>query len=118
MQLKPNYTEVHYNLGILLQQTGRSQEAIAHYREALRLQPGLWPVWNNLAWILATAADPSNRDGKQAVQLAEQACALTGQREPLVLGTLAAAYAEAGRFAEALANTSLEKLAIKSWQEY
>ena len=95
--------EVHAKIGELLAARGRIQEAIAHYREALRLQPGLWPVLNNLAWILATDPDPANRDGRAAVQFAEQACVLTGQREAGVVGTLAAAYAEAGRFPEAVA---------------
>jgi hypothetical protein len=36
------------------------------------------------------------------VRLAEAACRLTGQREPLFIGTLAAAYAETGRFADAV----------------
>jgi tetratricopeptide (TPR) repeat protein len=94
--------KVHAEMAELLAEQSRSQEAIAHYREALRLQPGLWPVLNNLAWILATDPNPANRDGKAAAQLAEQAGVITGQREALVAGTLAAAYAEAGRFAEAV----------------
>jgi tetratricopeptide (TPR) repeat protein len=93
---------VHSQVAELLAKLGRSQEAIAHYREALRLQPKLWPALNNLAWILATDPDPANRDGQVAVQLAEQASALTSGREPRVLGTLAAAYAEAGRFPKAV----------------
>jgi protein O-mannosyl-transferase len=94
--------EIHAALAGLFEQRGQIQQAIEHYREALQLPPVLWTVRNNLAWILATTPDPAKRDGKEAVQLAEQACALTGQREPMVLGTLAAAYAEAGRFAEAV----------------
>jgi protein O-mannosyl-transferase len=95
--------QVHAEMAGLLADHGRSQEAILHYREALRLQPTLWPALNNLAWILATAADPASRNGQEAVQLAEQACAQTGHGEAMLLGTLAAAYAEAGRFPEAVA---------------
>ena len=95
--------EVHAAMAGLLTERGQIPEAIAHYREALRLQPALWPVLNNLAWILATTADPANRNGQEAVHLAEQACTLTGQREAKLLGTLAAAYAVAGRFPEAVA---------------
>jgi tetratricopeptide (TPR) repeat protein len=94
---------VHAKMAELLAARGRSREAIAHYREAVRLQPGLWTVLNNLAWILATDRDPANRDGLAAVQLAEQACVITGKREAGVVSTLAAAYAEAGRFDEAVA---------------
>ena len=58
---------------------------------------------NNLAWILAASADPQVRNGPEAVLLAERACKLTDYKKPLLVGTLAAAYAEAGRFPEAVA---------------
>jgi tetratricopeptide (TPR) repeat protein len=108
--------KVHAEMAELLAEQGRSQEAIAHYREALRLQPGLWPVLNNLAWILATDPNSRNRAGKAAAQLAEEACVITGQREAVVVGTLAAAYAEAGRFAEAA--TTAEKAALLAEQAH
>ena len=92
----------HAAVAEILMDRGRTREAIAHCREALRLEPALWPVLNNLAWILATDPAPANRDGKEAVQLAEQACRLTGQGVAGTVGTLAAAYAEAGRFREAI----------------
>jgi len=57
---------------------------------------------NNLAWLRATLADDTLRNGPEAVECAERACKLTGFKEPIFLGTLAAAYAEAGRFKEAV----------------
>jgi hypothetical protein len=57
---------------------------------------------NNFAWILATERDAKLRNGAQAVDLAERACALNGWKTPLLMGTLAAAYAEAGRFDDAV----------------
>lgn len=57
---------------------------------------------NNLARILATADKPEMRDGQEAVRLAAKAVELTDRREPTVIGTLAAAYAEAGQFANAV----------------
>jgi len=54
------------------------------------------------AWVLATSADAAQRNGKLAVQLAEDACVQTHYQEPVMVGTLAAAYAEAGRFDEAV----------------
>jgi len=99
---KPD-AEVHMAAAELHMKRGRGGEAIAHYRAALQMQPRLWPVLNNLAWVLASDPNPANRDGKEAVRLAEQACALAGPREALVVATLAAAYAEAGRFPEAVA---------------
>ena len=90
-----------------LGQSGRTREAVAQYREALRLNPNLAGALNNLAWVLATSSDAELRDGAEAVRLAERACELTHYGEPLFLGTLAAAYAEAGRFPEAV--TTAEK---------
>jgi protein O-mannosyl-transferase len=69
----------------------------------LALQPDSVEALNNLAWILAANPDQEMRDGPEAVSIAERACELTQHREPVLLGTLAAAYAEAGRFAEAVA---------------
>ena len=57
---------------------------------------------NNLAWLLATCPDASLRDGPEAVRLAEKACELTHSRRTIMVGTLAAALAEAGRFPEAV----------------
>jgi tetratricopeptide (TPR) repeat protein len=57
---------------------------------------------NNLAWILAATSNENIRNGAEAVKLAEHACDLTQRREPILLGTLAAAYAAAGRFQKAI----------------
>ena len=75
--------------------------AIVEYREAARLDPKDPLPWNNLAWKFATGPDRI-RDGKQAVELATRACELTGWMEPNFIGTLAAAYAEAGKFEDAV----------------
>ena len=86
-----------------LGQMGRPREAVAQYREALRLNPNLAGVLNNLAWVLAANPDDGLRNGAEAVRLAERACELTHYGAPFFIGTLAAAYAEAGRFPEAVA---------------
>ena len=57
---------------------------------------------NDLAWLLATCPDNSVRNGQKAVELAQQAVQLSNGRSPEILDTLAAAYAEAGRFHEAV----------------
>lgn len=57
---------------------------------------------NNRAWELATSADPAKRNGARAVELAEDACVQTHYQQAVMVGTLAAAYAEAGRFDEAI----------------
>jgi tetratricopeptide (TPR) repeat protein len=93
----------HLHLAEVLQHLGRSSEAVSHLREAVRLDPDLTPALNNLAWVLASSDDAEIRNGAEAVRLAEHACELTKYRATLLVGTLAAAYAEEGRFGEAVA---------------
>ena len=81
---------------------GKFQFAVQGYRAALALPPQSPELLNNLAWILATCPAANVRDGAAAVRLGEHACELTQFKRPLLVGTLAAAYAEAGRFAEAV----------------
>jgi tetratricopeptide (TPR) repeat protein len=81
---------------------------MSQYLEAIRLKPDFARTYNptllnNLAWALATSPDASKRNGTRAVQLAERACDLTHYSQPIMVGTLAAAYAEAGRFDDAVA---------------
>ena len=56
----------------------------------------------NLAWVLATSSDDSLRNGARAVQLAENVARRAGHPNAIVLRTLAAAYAETGRFDDAI----------------
>ena len=75
--------------------------AIEDYETVLRREPGSSGTLNNLAWVLATAKDPRVRDGARAVIHAKQAVRL--KRLPAWLDTLAAAHAECGDFARAIA---------------
>jgi Tfp pilus assembly protein PilF len=102
VRMQPGNFALRQSWALALQQHQQIREALAQYREALRLQPDSPEVLNNLGWLLATQRDPALRDGAEAVRLAERACALTGRSQPLLLGTLAAAYAEARRFDEAV----------------
>jgi tetratricopeptide (TPR) repeat protein len=85
-----------------LRQQGKLDDAVREYESALQYQPGFVLAENNLAWILATAADPNLRNGARAVQLAEQAVVATDGNDPFLLHTLAAAYAETGEFEKAV----------------
>ena len=80
---------------------GRHPAALAEWREAIRLSPDRVAALNITAWVLAANSDPAIRNGEEAVQLAERAAQITGRKDPAVLDTLAAAYADAGRFPEA-----------------
>ena len=84
-----------------------NQMALADYEQALSLDSKLAEAYNGLAWILATAPEDGIRNGLKAVGHAEQAVSLADQSERfLYMDTLAAAYAEAGRFADAVAMQS------------
>ncbi len=73
------------------------------WERALAVHPGRhWLAMNNVAWLLSTCPEAATRDGARAVALAERAVALTRRGEPTLLDTLAAAYAEAGRFDDAV----------------
>jgi len=96
--------ETRLEFAEMLHQTGKGREAVEQYRQALALKPNSFEALNNLAWLLATCADASVRDGAEAVRLAEQACRLSQFSEAVPVATLAAADAEAGRFNEAVAN--------------
>ena len=101
VRLRPD-AQAHYYLALSLVVEGKAELAAEHYRETIRLKPD-WPEpLNDLAWLLATSSRAALRNGPEAVQLAEQACDLSGHKEARFLGTLDAAYAEAGRFAEAI----------------
>jgi arylsulfatase A-like enzyme len=102
-------------LGFALGSQGKTAEAAAHYAEALRLEPNLPLTMNNLAWIRATSEYPELRNGPEAVRLGERASELSGHRDVNFLDTLAAAYAEAGRFAEA-AQTARQAQALATEQ--
>ncbi|HKW28020.1 MAG TPA: tetratricopeptide repeat protein, partial [Verrucomicrobiae bacterium] len=106
-QINPNRPDAFVHLGNALCQSGHNREAVAQYREALRLNPNLTLALNNLAWVLATSPDETLRNGAEAVRLAERACELTQYAQTAPLATLAAAYAESGRFPEAV--TTAEK---------
>jgi len=118
MRLDPQGAQAHLHYGISLSAQRRVREAVAEYRKAMALDNQLSPACNNLAWILATDPDPQIRSGQEAVALAERACQLTHNEIPGCLGTLAAAYAEVGRFSEAVATAERARdLARKNGRE-
>lgn len=102
LAMAPNLTEARYYLGESLVMSGQGKEGLAYWREGLRKEPNNVQLLNETAWVLSTARDASLRDGKEAVPLAQHAVELTSGREPEVLGTLAAAYAESGQFDQAV----------------
>jgi tetratricopeptide (TPR) repeat protein len=118
LQKKPREAGAHFSLAQAFNLSGDTTQAIVQYREGLKLKSGDSNALNNLAWIRAAHADSAFRNGTEAVQLAQQACELTRYQRPIIVGTLAAAYAEAGRFEEAVATAQKARaLALAAGQK-
>ena len=98
----PDGPKVHLDFGRVLLRLGDTPNGLRHLQTAVRLTPDSPLALNELAWLLATSPDATLRNGPEAVQLAEHGCVVTSRRNPKGLATLAAAYAEAGRFPEAI----------------
>jgi protein O-mannosyl-transferase len=103
LQMHPESADGHANLGSAWLAKGRVRDAMAEFTSALRISPENLAALSNLAWLLATSADPSLRNGSEAVRLAERADSASSRSDthPTVLRILAAAYAEAGQFDDA-----------------
>jgi tetratricopeptide (TPR) repeat protein len=80
---------------------GRSADGADELRAAVRLDPNQIESLLQLARVLAADNDVGARNGQESVEAAKRADQLTGGDNPLVLDTLAMAYAECGKFAEA-----------------
>ena len=102
LRIRPDFAEAHYNCGLAFRQMEKWSEAIAHFQKALQIAPANPTIENSLAWLLATCPDASLRNGASAVALAQKANAASGGTNPGILRTLAAAFAETGRFTEAV----------------
>ena len=100
--LRPDNLDAHLNLAQLLSQAGESADALAQFRAALAIKADHPAALAGIAWILATAADSSLRNADNAVRFAERAADATEHRDLSVLDALAAAYAAAGRFDDAV----------------
>ena len=119
IQIDPNYADVYYNLGKVFASQGRINEAILKYRKALHFRPQMTAALYNLTWILACHEDEKYRNGQEAVRLAEKLCRIAQYKQPLALDVLAAAYAETGKFDEAVttAKKALELALIQGANE-
>ena len=102
LELQPENVETRDQLGAALAQQGRPREAMAEWEKSLEYNPDDGNALNNLAWMLAAAPEASLRDGAKAVQFAQRALQLSGKRSAMIFRTLAAAYAENGRFPDAV----------------
>jgi tetratricopeptide (TPR) repeat protein len=102
LEIEPTNVEARNILGTALIQQGRVKEAIGQWQEALAIEPENGNAASNLAWVFATCPDDSIRDGRQAVELAENALRISGGKIPMIFRILAAAYAENAQFSQAI----------------
>jgi tetratricopeptide (TPR) repeat protein len=100
--IRPDNVDARGNFGQLLSIQGRVAEAVDQFRETLALKADHLQALTGLAWIRATAWDPDLRNADEAVQLAERAAAANATSDVAVLDALAAAYASAARYDEAV----------------
>jgi tetratricopeptide (TPR) repeat protein len=102
LSLAPQSTEVSTTLGNALLRKGQVSEAITYYERSLEIDRGSVTALNNLAWVLSTCPDGSLRNGPRAIELAKKAVEFSAPQNPTFMRTLAAAYAESGRFNDAI----------------
>ncbi len=114
LQQAPENPIAHVDLATARLGLGDVAGAVDSYRSALKLKPFVPKAANNLAWILSTHQNSRLRNGSEAVLWAERLAKGTAYRQPQILDTLAAAYAEAGQFEKAIQTiTAAEALARK-----
>jgi tetratricopeptide (TPR) repeat protein len=103
LEIQPSYADAHQRLGLVWYEAGQFCQALPELAEAIRLQPDNASYLGQLAWALATCPEVSVRNGAKAIVLADEAVRFTDGKDVKLLDVLAAAYAESGRFAEAVA---------------
>jgi Flp pilus assembly protein TadD len=102
LALDPEYTSAHGNLGEAYAASGNRRLAVQQFSLAVNAAPETPFLLNRLAWLLATSPEDSIRNGPRAVELARKAVTITRRQDAMSLETLSAAYAEVGRFDDAL----------------
>jgi tetratricopeptide (TPR) repeat protein len=100
---RPDDAETRRSTAVTHTLLGNVEEAIDHYKKLLEANEKDLDALNAIAWIRATHADPAHRDATEAVDLAERARDASSEENSVLFDTLAAAYAEAGRFDHAVA---------------
>lgn len=115
IKLKPKFADGYLELGKTLAANHQYGEAIDIFRRGLQVEPRHMVMGNEMAWLMATVPDAKLRNAPQAIQIGERLAELTVRKQPRPLDTLAAAYAEAGRYKEAVA-TAREAAALAEAQ--
>ena len=122
IRLRPDFAAAYNNRGLAWLHQRDFKKALADWEQSAKLNPRSAAAISNLAWVRATCADPSYRDGTKAIAAATKACELTNWNNPIMLSVLAAAHAGAGDFLAAVkwqtqANSLTNAPAAKSISE-
>jgi tetratricopeptide (TPR) repeat protein len=102
LALQPAIGRYYFDLAHALEETGQSDLAAPYYHKGLELDPDYISVAAGTAWVVATHPNQTRRNGIMAIRLASLVCEATNRRRPEFLDILGAAYAEAGRFHDAV----------------
>jgi tetratricopeptide (TPR) repeat protein len=100
IEIAPKLEVAYHYRGDAYENKGQYDRAISDYTKAIEINSRYADAYNNKAWLLATCRDTIYRDGAQAVELAKKAVKL--DPNAMKLDTLAAAYAEVGKFEDAI----------------
>ncbi len=118
LRIQPHFPGAHTKLAFSLEASGEYDQAVKYYTQALRNEPESTGIMNNLAWLIATHNKADFYDPKRAIDLAERACELTKYQAPSLMDTLAAAYAAAGNFTQAVRTAEKAvKLSVSAGKE-
>ena len=101
LERQPEHKDARFPLALAFLEKNQIQAAVRQYRLLLQTDPDSANVLNSLAWILATTEDPNCKDPAEAVKLANRACEITNYKIPIIVDTLAVAYAADGQFQKA-----------------
>ncbi|MBN1900389.1 tetratricopeptide repeat protein [Candidatus Sumerlaeota bacterium] len=116
LKYRQNHSATHVNLANSLSEMGDTRGAIRHFEIAIQINPSNTLAMNTLAWIYATHLRDEIRDAEKALKYGQRACEITQYGDAGCLDTLAAAYAEAGEFENAVV-TAKRALAVKGSPE-
>ena len=100
--LEPNNAATYLYRAHLFLVEAEPESALADLEEVMRRAPDFPGAANDYAWTLATNPKDSVRNGRKAVEYAKKACHETDYKHAANVDTLAAAYAEAGDWDEAV----------------
>ncbi len=98
--LRPRHGDVYIHRGNTYFKTGNYNLALADFKKALKIDPEDSHAYQAMAWVYAACPKWDFRSGAKAVEFAKKALKLENKDtpEPIILATLAAAYAESGMF--------------------